>query len=100
MITMLVLVHDPELVWRPRGLTDESDLGRPRGSRGCAPGEVLDAGNSASSGGSSLAPRRERRNAGTTLLLAESAYQRRFRTLHPVVANSVSVPKVVDSSGR
>src|SRR4029453_19407863 len=33
------------------------------------------------------------------LLLAESAYQQRFRTWHPVVANSVSVPKVVAPAG-
>jgi glycosyltransferase involved in cell wall biosynthesis len=33
------------------------------------------------------------------LLLAESAYQQRFRMWHPVVANSVSVPKVVARAG-
>jgi glycosyltransferase involved in cell wall biosynthesis len=33
------------------------------------------------------------------LLLAEPGYQQRFRTRHPVVANSVSVPKVVASAG-
>jgi glycosyltransferase involved in cell wall biosynthesis len=33
------------------------------------------------------------------LLLAEHAYQRRFRQRHPVVANSVSVPKVVAPAG-
>ena len=33
------------------------------------------------------------------LLLAEPAYQQRFRTWHPVVANSVSVPKVVAPAG-
>ncbi|HJV14034.1 MAG TPA: glycosyl transferase, partial [Propionibacteriaceae bacterium] len=33
------------------------------------------------------------------LLLAEHAYQGRFRRRHPVVANSVSVPKVVAPAG-
>jgi glycosyltransferase involved in cell wall biosynthesis len=33
------------------------------------------------------------------LLLAEHAYQQRFRQWHPVVANSVSVPKVVMPAG-
>jgi glycosyltransferase involved in cell wall biosynthesis len=33
------------------------------------------------------------------LLLAEPAYQQRFRRRHPVVANSVSVPKVVAPPG-
>jgi glycosyltransferase involved in cell wall biosynthesis len=33
------------------------------------------------------------------LLLAEHAYQQRFRQRHPVVANSVSVPKVVAPAG-
>jgi glycosyltransferase involved in cell wall biosynthesis len=33
------------------------------------------------------------------LLLAEHAYQQRFRQWHPVVANSVSVPKVIRPSG-
>jgi glycosyltransferase involved in cell wall biosynthesis len=33
------------------------------------------------------------------LLLAEAAYQQRFRRWHPVVANSVSVPKVVPPPG-
>jgi glycosyltransferase involved in cell wall biosynthesis len=33
------------------------------------------------------------------LLLAEPAYQQRFRRWHPVVANSVSVPKVVAPPG-
>jgi glycosyltransferase involved in cell wall biosynthesis len=33
------------------------------------------------------------------LLLAESAYQQRFRTWHPVVANSVTVPDVVAPAG-
>src|SRR5215217_3592463 len=33
------------------------------------------------------------------LLLAEHAYQQRFRQWHPVVANSVSVPKVITPAG-
>lgn len=33
------------------------------------------------------------------LLLAEHAYQQRFRQRHPVVANSVSVPKVIRPAG-
>jgi glycosyltransferase involved in cell wall biosynthesis len=33
------------------------------------------------------------------LLLAEHAYQQRFRQWHPVVANSVSVPKVIRPAG-
>jgi glycosyltransferase involved in cell wall biosynthesis len=33
------------------------------------------------------------------LLLAEHAYQQRFRQHHPVVANSVSVPKVIRPAG-
>jgi glycosyltransferase involved in cell wall biosynthesis len=33
------------------------------------------------------------------LLLAEYAYQQRFRQWHPVVANSVSVPKVITPAG-
>jgi glycosyltransferase involved in cell wall biosynthesis len=33
------------------------------------------------------------------LLLAEHAYQQRFRQSHPVVANSVSVPKVIRPAG-
>ena len=33
------------------------------------------------------------------LLLAEHAYQQRFRRRHPVVANSVPVPKVVAPAG-
>jgi glycosyltransferase involved in cell wall biosynthesis len=33
------------------------------------------------------------------LLLAEHAYQRRFRRTHPVVANSVSVPRVIAPAG-
>ena len=62
----VVLVHDPSCAGGCRASSEESDLGRPRGSRGRASGQVLDAGASATAGGRGVALGRT--GGGTTAL--------------------------------
>ena len=96
----VVLVHDPELLLGGcRASSQESDLGCPRGPGGRASGQVLDASGSQASGGAAWRWAERVAERRHFLLLAEHAYQQRFRQRHPVVANSVSVPKVVAPAG-
>ncbi len=59
----------------------------------------MDAEDVTPSRGCGLARSRKVAERRHHLLLAEHAYQKRFRGSHPVVANSVSVPRVVAPPG-
>jgi glycosyltransferase involved in cell wall biosynthesis len=96
----LVLVHDPELLLAAAGLRMKNLVWDVHED----PAAALQV--------KSWMPKVLRRPVGAAwrwaervaeqqhyLLLAEHAYQRRFRRTHPVVANSVSVPRVIAPAG-
>jgi glycosyltransferase involved in cell wall biosynthesis len=97
----VVLVHDPELVLAAAGLGLKNliwdvheDPAAALQVKSWMPAILRRPAAAAWRRAERMAERRH------YLLLAESAYQQRFRTWHPVVANSVSVPKVVAPAGN
>jgi glycosyltransferase involved in cell wall biosynthesis len=96
----LVLVHDPELVLAAAGLRMRNliwdvheDPAAALQVKSWMPALLRRPVASAWRWAERVAERRH------YLLLAEYAYQQRFRQRHPVVANSVSVPKVIAPAG-
>jgi glycosyltransferase involved in cell wall biosynthesis len=96
----VVLVHDPELVLAAAGLRLKNliwdvheDPAAALMVKSWMPGVLRRPVASAWRHAESLAERRHH------LLLAEAAYQQRFRRWHPVVANSVWVPKAITPAG-
>jgi glycosyltransferase involved in cell wall biosynthesis len=96
----VVLVHDPELVLAAAGLGMKNlmwdvheDPAAALQVKSWMPTALRRPAAAAWRRAEWVAERQHR------LLLAEHAYQVRFRRRHPVVANSVSVPKVVAPAG-
>jgi glycosyltransferase involved in cell wall biosynthesis len=96
----VVLVHDPELVLAAAGLGMKNliwdvheDPAAALQVKSWMPKPLRPPVATAWRQAERLVERRHR------LLLAEHSYQARFRRLHPVVANSVSVPRLVVPAG-
>jgi glycosyltransferase involved in cell wall biosynthesis len=96
----VVLVHDPELVLAAAGLRTRNliwdvheDPAAALQVKAWMPALLRRPAAAAWRWAERVAERRH------YLLLAEHAYQQRFRKRHPVVANSVSVPKAIRPAG-